>query len=163
LLFLIPIFYLFNINKKKLFINLNLNKIRGYMENISKEELITDELLMGLYMELLAEIKNDRIEVDNLLQNFTDMVFNGGDVTSSSKESVVNLAKIKSDILDKKTKVADLLTSLKIKQKNQLKVTTNNNSPININRRSIIEALREEKIKEDLNSKEDENEKLLGD
>jgi len=133
------------------------------MENISKEELITDELLMGLYMELLAEIKNDRIEVDNLLQNFTDMVFNGGDVTSSSKESVVNLAKIKSDILDKKTKVADLLTSLKIKQKNQLKVTTNNNSPININRRSIIEALREEKIKEDLNSKEDENEKLLGD
>jgi len=133
------------------------------MENISKEELITDELLMGLYMELLAEIKNDRIEVDNLLQNFTDMVFNGGDVSSSSKESVVNLAKIKSDILDKKTKVADLLTSLKIKQKNQLKVTTNNNSPININRRSIIEALREEKIKEDLNSKEDENEKLLGD
>ena len=133
------------------------------MENISKEELITDELLMSLYMELLAEIKNDRIEVDNLLQNFTDMVFNGGDVTSSSKESVVNLAKIKSDILDKKTKVADLLTSLKIKQKNQLKVTTNNNSPININRRSIIEALREEKIKEDLNSKEDENEKLLGD
>ena len=123
----------------------------------------TAQANLRLSFELLAEIKNDRIEVDNLLQNFTDMVFNGGDVTSSSKESVVNLAKIKSDILDKKTKVADLLTSLKIKQKNQLKVTTNNNSPININRRSIIEALREEKIKEDLNSKEDENEKLLGD
>lgn len=133
------------------------------MENIpdfSKDELVSDELLMSLYIELLTEIKNDRIEVDNLLQNFTDMVFNGGDVTSSSKESVVNLAKIKSDILDKKTKVADLLTSLKIKQKNQLKSTTNGNSSININRRSIIEALQEEKKKIEETSKEEQNETL---
>lgn len=130
------------------------------LPNYSKDELVSDELLMSLYIELLTEIKNDRIEVDNLLQNFTDMVFNGGDVTSSSKESVVNLAKIKSDILDKKTKVADLLTSLKIKQKNQLKSTTNGSTPININRRSIIEALQEEKKKIEETSKEEQNETL---
>jgi hypothetical protein len=128
--------------------------------NFSKDELVNDEFLMGLYCELLAEIKNDRLEVDNLLQNFTDMVFNGGDVSSSSKESVVNLAKIKSDILDKKTKVADLLTSLKIKQKNQLKGSTNNNTSININRRSIIEALQEEKSKIESKDKEEQNETL---
>jgi hypothetical protein len=133
------------------------------MENIpnfSKDELVNDEFLMSLYVELLTEIKNDRIEVDNLLQNFTDMVFNGGDVSSSSKESVVNLAKIKSDILDKKTKVADLLTSLKIKQKNQLKGSTNGSTPININRRSIIEALQEEKSKIESKDKEENNETL---
>jgi hypothetical protein len=88
------------------------------------------------------------------------MVFNGGDVSSSSKESVVNLAKIKSDILDKKTKVADLLTSLKIKQKNQLKGSTNGSTPININRRSIIEALQEEKSKIESKDKEENNETL---
>ena len=130
------------------------------MTDKTSDELVSDDLLMTLYMELLTEIKNDRIEVDNLLQNFTDMVFNGGDVTSSSKESVVNLAKIKSDILDKKTKVADLLTSLKIKQKNQLKGSLNNSTPININRRSIIEALQEEKNKLEETTKEETNETL---
>jgi len=130
------------------------------MTDKTSDELVSDDLLMTLYMELLTEIKNDRIEVDNLLQNSTDMVFNGGDVTSSSKESVVNLAKIKSDILDKKTKVADLLTSLKIKQKNQLKGSLNNSTPININRRSIIEALQEEKNKLEEKTKEETNETL---
>lgn len=129
--------------------------------NQTSKELVTDELLMGLYVELLTEIKNDRIEVDNLLQNFTDMVFNGGDVSSSSKESVVNLAKIKSDILDKKTKVADLLTSLKIKQKNQLNSSTNNNNSLNINRRSIIEALQAEKSKNEIEQKEEEKDETL--
>lgn len=130
-------------------------------KNQTSKELVTDELLMGLYVELLTEIKNDRIEVDNLLQNFTDMVFNGGDVSSSSKESVVNLAKIKSDILDKKTKVADLLTSLKIKQKNQLNGSTNNNNSLNINRRSIIEALQAEKSKNEIEQKEEEKDETL--
>jgi hypothetical protein len=127
----------------------------------SNDELVNDEMLMGLYVELLGEIRNDRIEIDNLLQNFTDMVFNGGDVSSSSKESVVNLAKIKSDILDKKTKVADLLTSLKIKQKNQLKNSTNGSNPININRRSIIEALQAEKSKTEIAQKEEEQDETL--
>jgi hypothetical protein len=127
----------------------------------SNDELVNDEMLMGLYVELLGEIRNDRIEIDNLLQNFTDMVFNGGDVSSSSKESVVNLAKIKSDILDKKTKVADLLTSLKIKQKNQLKNSTNGSNPININRRSIIEALQAEKSKNEIAQKEEEQDETL--
>lgn len=150
-----------------LIINLNVNISRSYMENKdikinqASKELVTDELLMSLYVELLTEIKNDRIEVDNLLQNFTDMVFNGGDVSSSSKESVVNLAKIKSDILDKKTKVADLLTSLKIKQKNQLNNSTNNNNSLNINRRSIIEALQAEKSKNEIEQKEEEKDETL--
>lgn len=111
--------------------------------------LIGDEYLLGLYREILEDIRVDRIEVDGLLSNFTDMVFNGGDVSSSSKEAVVNLAKIKSDILDKKTKMADLLTSLKIKEKNNSKALTNQTNHIHItDRRSIIEALNNVKDKE---------------
>lgn len=111
--------------------------------------LVEDEYLLGLYKEILEDIRVDRIEVDGLLTNFTDMVFNGGDVTSSSKEAVVNLAKIKSDILDKKTKMADLLTSLKIKEKNSTKSSTNQTNHIHItDRRSIIEAINNVKNKE---------------
>jgi len=111
--------------------------------------LIGDEYLLGLYREILEDIRVDRIEVDGLLSNFTDMVFNGGDVSSSSKEAVVNLTKIKSDILDKKTKMADLLTSLKIKEKNNSKALTNQTNHIHItDRRSIIEALNNVKDKE---------------
>jgi len=111
--------------------------------------LVEDEYLMGLYKEILEDIRCDRIEVDGLLANFTDMVFNGGDVSSSSKEAVVNLAKIKSDILDKKTKMADLLTSLKIKEKNSSKSSTNQTNHIHItDRRSILEAINNVKNKE---------------
>ena len=111
--------------------------------------LVEDEYLFNLYTEILEDIRTDRIEVDGLLNNFTDMVFNGGDVSSSSKEAVVNLAKIKSDILDKKTKMADLLTSLKIKEKNNSKASTNQTNHIHItDRRSIIEAINSVKNKE---------------
>ena len=109
---------------------------------IQENVLVEDEYLLDLYKEILEDIRVDRIEVDGLLANFTDMVFNGGDVSGSSKEAVVNLAKIKTDILDKKTKIADLLTSLKIKEKNSSKSSTNQTNHIHItDRRSIIEAV----------------------
>jgi len=110
--------------------------------NLQKDVLVEDEYLMNLYREILEDIRVDRIEVDGLLSNFTDMVFNGGDVSGASKEAVVNLTKIKTDILDKKTKIADLLTSLKIKEKNSSKDSTNQTNHIHItDRRSIIEAV----------------------
>lgn len=109
---------------------------------LAQNNIVEDEYLINLYKEILEDIRVDRIEVDGLLSNFTDMVFNGGDVSGSSKEAVVNLAKIKTDILDKKTKIADLLTSLKIKEKNNSKASTNQTNHIHItDRRSIIEAV----------------------
>lgn len=114
----------------------NKNKI------LQRDVLVEDEYLLNLYREILEDIRVDRIEVDGLLSNFTDMVFNGGDVSGASKEAVVNLTKIKTDILDKKTKIADLLTSLKIKEKNSSKDSTNQTNHIHItDRRSIIEAV----------------------
>jgi hypothetical protein len=111
-------------------------------KTLQRDVLVEDEYLLNLYREILEDIRVDRIEVDGLLSNFTDMVFNGGDVSGASKEAVVNLTKIKTDILDKKTKIADLLTSLKIKEKNSSKDSTNQTNHIHItDRRSIIEAV----------------------
>lgn len=87
----------------------------------TKEEgesnLITDESLLGIYGEIMTAIKADRDEVDHVLGNFVDMVLNGGDATSSSKEALVNLLKLKVDQSDKMTKVADLMTRLKLKER----------------------------------------------
>jgi hypothetical protein len=79
--------------------------------------LIEDEQLLGVYQEIMDDLREDRKEVDQLLANFVDMVFNDGDPSTASKEAVVNLAKIKSDLADKKAKVADLMTRIKLKER----------------------------------------------
>jgi len=45
------------------------------------------------------------------------MVINEGDATSASKEALVNLVKIKSETADKMTKIADLMTRIKLKER----------------------------------------------
>lgn len=82
-----------------------------------KECIVGDEFLMGLYGEILTNCRNDRTEIDTVAANFSDMVMNEGDASSASKEAIVNLYKIKTDISDKMTKVADLMTRIKLKDK----------------------------------------------
>ena len=82
-----------------------------------KEEcIVSDDSLLGLYDEILQNCRQDRNSVDEVLNNFLDMVMNDGDSSSASKEAIVNLMKIKSDTADKMTKVADLKTRIKLKQ-----------------------------------------------
>jgi DNA gyrase/topoisomerase IV subunit A len=70
------------------------------------------------------------------------MVMNEGDSTSSSKEALVNLAKLKSDISIGKTKIADLMTSLKLKEKQASKINATQNNNITItDRRNLIETI----------------------
>jgi len=83
-----------------------------------KEEcIVDDEQLVGLYEEILENIREDRDSVDEILVNFIDMVMNEGDSTSASKEAIVNLIKVKSDASDKMAKVADLMTRIKLKDR----------------------------------------------
>ena len=56
--------------------------------------IVSDEQLMGLYGEILEDLRSDRKEVDAILSNFVEMVMNEGDSTSASKEALVNLAKL---------------------------------------------------------------------
>jgi hypothetical protein len=80
-----------------------------------EENLISDQVLIGVYSEIMDNLRKERVEIDGLIQNFADMVINNGDSTSASKEALVNLIKIKSDTADKMSKVADLMTRVKLK------------------------------------------------
>ena len=82
-----------------------------------KECIVGDQELLDLYDEILENCRTDRSNIDEVLANFVDMVMNDGDASSASKEAIVNLIKIKSDTSDKMTKVADLKTRIKLKEK----------------------------------------------
>jgi hypothetical protein len=80
-----------------------------------KEMLISDEQYMNLITGILTDIKEDRKQVSDYIDNFAEMVINEGDATTSSKEALINLVKIKTDLQDKMLKAADLMTRLKLK------------------------------------------------
>lgn len=114
------------------------------------QESITDQDLQNIYAEILDDLRSDRSEINILLNNFVEMVMNEGDSSSSSKEAVVNLVKVKSDIADKKAKIADLMTSLRMKEKTVSKVQANQTNHIHItDKRAILETLN--KIKKEQN------------
>lgn len=118
-----------------------------------KEEpcIVEDEALLGLYGEILENCREDRKQVSDLLTTFCDMVVNDGEASSSTKEAVVNLAKAKSDISDKMSKVADLMTRIKLKDKDTfpryLAAHQHNNVTIESNnsKREVLKALQKSK------------------
>ena len=83
-----------------------------------KKCIIEDQKLLDLYDELLEQGREDRKQAQELVVNFVDMVVNDGDATSSSKEAMVALLKLKSDVTDKMAKIADLMTRHKLKERN---------------------------------------------
>lgn len=110
-----------------------------------EECIIKDEELTGLYDEILQNCRDDRQKVDEVLANFLDMVMNDGDASSASKEAIVNLIKIRSDTADKMTKIADLKTRIKLKDKDTfpryLAAQQNNKVVIEGDKRSLIKSI----------------------
>jgi len=90
-------------------------------ELAEKSNLISDDALLGVYDEILSNIRTDRTQVDELLGKFCDMVINDGDASNASKEALVNLVKLKTDTADKMTKIADLMTRIKLKERDTYK------------------------------------------
>ena len=109
--------------------------------------LIEDEALLGIYNEILGNFREDRSQAGELADNFADMVVNGGDSSTSSKEALVNLLKLKNDTSDKMSKIADLMTRIKLKSPDTYKPYLNakqeNKTTINIsgNRRQLIKKI----------------------
>ncbi len=113
---------------------------------------VSDEDLLNLYNEILDDLRSDRNQVDDLLSSFVEMVINEGDGSSASKEALVNLAKLKSDIASSKGKVADLMTSLRLKDRQISKISANQTNNITItDRRNLLEAINKIKKKEETN------------
>jgi hypothetical protein len=109
------------------------------------DPIVGDEELLGLYGEILENCRKDRDNVDEILMNFVDMVMNEGDASSASKEAVVNLLKIKTDTSDKMAKVADLMTRIKLKEKDTfpryLAAQQNNKVVIEGSKREMIKSI----------------------
>lgn len=122
----------------------------GFVNVPAKNEekaLITDEALIGIYSDIMEKVQEDRNQITDVLDQFLNMVVNEGDASSASKEAVVNLIKAKSDQADKMTRVADLMTRLKLKEKDTFpKYMAQNigNTQINVgsqDKRSLLEAI----------------------
>jgi len=88
--------------------------------NAEENPLITDERLLSVYEGVLDQIEKDRDEASELLVTFIDMVTNDGESSAAAKEAIVNLMKLKADTADKKIKIADLMTRIKLKERNTM-------------------------------------------
>lgn len=131
-------------------------------EEIEKNEnlsIVSDKDLLGIYDEIIINLRQDRNQVEDLIQTFSNMVVNDGDSSSSSKEALVNLVKAKIDATDKMSKVADLMTRIKLKQPDTYQPWMNKNkketNTINIydssgiNRKTLMEKIKKEELAND--------------
>ena len=125
-----------------------------------EEQIVENEDLLGLYTEILENCRKDRENVDDILVNFVDMVMNEGDASSASKEAIVNLLKIKSDTSDKMSKVADLMTRIKLKERDTfpryLAAQQNNKVVIEGSKREMIKSINKIAQKKKLTQRNDE-------
>lgn len=110
-----------------------------------KECIVKDDTIVGLYDEILNNAREDRSKADEIMSTFLDMVINDGDATSASKEAIVNLMKIKADQADKMTKIADLMTRIKLKDKDTfpryLAAQQNNKVVIEGSKRDLLKSI----------------------
>ncbi|MCK9459725.1 MAG: hypothetical protein M0R80_08810 [Proteobacteria bacterium] len=111
--------------------------------------LVGDEELLGIYGEIIKNLRDDRTQIDECFVEFKEMVINGGDASTSSKEALVNLLKIKTETTDKMSKVADLMTRIKLKSPDTYKPYLNakqeNKTTINItnSKRQLLKSIQQ--------------------
>ena len=125
----------------------------------NEENLISDEVLMGVYGEVLNNLRDDRNQIDTFLNEFAEMVINSGDASSASKEALVNLIKAKVEASDKMSRIADLMTRVKLKEKDTFPryLSAQQKNTINIGgggeKKQLIQAINK-KIKQQKKAKE---------
>lgn len=130
--------------------HINLNVPTAKEEN----NIISDEELKSVFSEIMDNIRKDRKEVDEYIQNMADMVFNDGDATSATKEAFVNLVKIKLESSDKMARIADFMTRVKMKEKDTFPkyLAVHQNNTISDNKalkRELIKQVNKAKKKEE--------------
>lgn len=119
--------------------------------------LVSDETLIGVYEEILDNLRSDRDQVSGLVDTFSNLVLNEGDASTSSKEALVNLVKTKIDAADRMAKIADLMTRVKLRQpdtfqpwmakgKDKSGNTINIYDSSGLNRKSLMEKIQKGQI-----------------
>ena len=78
--------------------------------------LFEDDELLSLASETLNNMRGDRKQLDTLISNFVEMVFNEGDSTTASKEALVALMVAKTNMSDKQMKLLEMIAKFKLKE-----------------------------------------------
>lgn len=114
-------------------------------------EIVSDNDLINIYDDIVDMVTKDREEVSEVLGNFVNMVMNEGDGSTSSKEAIVNLLKMKMDTADKLSKVADLKTRVKLKERSTFPAYLAQHNTYNLgdklDKRAMLEKLNKPKGK----------------
>ena len=85
---------------------------------VEEKPLFKDEQIVGYFAEAIECIKEDRKEANERYLQMADFIINGsGDASSSTKEAMTALLKIKSDGVSQMTKLLDLMIRLKMKER----------------------------------------------
>lgn len=116
------------------------------------KELITDEQVLGLADEILQDIRDDATSIKDAYERFFDMVMNEGDASSASKEAIVNLLKVKSEMSDKKIKVMDLYMRVKLRERDTFPKYLVNNQ-----KNTIVNGMDKKKLLEEITEDEHKN------
>ena len=107
----------------------------------------------------MENLRDDRSQVSNLVDTFSNMVLNDGDSSTASKEALVNLLKTRIETSEKMTRIADLMTRIKLKQPDTYQPwmgkgkekgnTINIYDASGINRKSLMERIQKERKEEE--------------
>lgn len=122
-----------------------------------EKTLIPDEVWTGWCNEILNNLRQDRQEIDEVKNNFIEMVINEGDSTSASKEALTKLFELKAGVSEKMTKVLDLATRVKLKERDTFPryLAAHQNNTINLGdsaaKRELIKQIQKIQKKKEAN------------
>jgi hypothetical protein len=78
--------------------------------------MFEDDEMLGLCAEILTNMRSDRKQIDTLIANFVEMVFNEGNSQPATKEALVGLVNTKAGMSDKMMGIVKLMASFKLKE-----------------------------------------------
>ena len=128
---------------------MEINVGNNSLQKKDEKEIVTDDTMIGLGAEILDIMRDDRKEIDELLVSFVNMVINDGDASTSSKEALVNLMKMKSDCAVNMTRMYDLMARIKMRDRSIPEVVAKQVNKFNIggngaSKRKMLETLAKE-------------------
>jgi hypothetical protein len=111
-------------------------------------QLVQPEEIVSLVKTVMTDIEGEKHEIQEALVNFSEMVFNAGDATSASKEALVNLLKLKSDLIDKKARMLEMMMKV-YKTEGPKTVTAHQHNDIYVHdKRKLFDELDKEEKKD---------------
>lgn len=113
------------------------------VEDAEQEVPIFDnDEIRQMHFHILENIKNDSENLDTVINYFHEVVVDNGDASNSSKEALVNLIKIKTDLNDQMTKIYSEM--LKTKNKS-VKINASQKNYIYASTKELLQELENEK------------------